>query len=178
MPIEGQPIGLRGILRPAVRVMKRSRPAACGPRLRRSERRASARTSTDRHDGVADNATRPGVENHGDINEAHGDGDVSDVGDPELIRPLTTLIFARLRKIGWSAIASAVSPHIADACAGTEIVFAHEALDLLVIDHEGTLLAKVGLHKSPTVAVPELSSRIALIAWAMAIKKKKSSGYN
>ena len=79
-----QPIGLRGILRPAVRVMKAAgrRPAVLDCGVQSGERQPDIDGSAD---GVADNATRPGVENHGDINEAHGDSDVSDVGDPELI---------------------------------------------------------------------------------------------
>ena len=69
---------------PAVRVMKAAgrRPAVLDCGVQSGERQPDIDGSAD---GVADNATRPGVENHGDINEAHGDSDVSDVGDPELI---------------------------------------------------------------------------------------------
>ena len=41
--------------------------------------------------------------------------------------------------------------HIPPAHTGLEIMFAHKALDLLVIDHD-PLLAKGGLYATPTVA--------------------------
>jgi long-chain acyl-CoA synthetase len=61
MPVEGQPIGLRGILRPAVRVMKAAgrRPAVLDCGVQSGERQPDIDGSAD---GVADNATRPGVD--------------------------------------------------------------------------------------------------------------------
>ena len=108
-------------------------------------------------DGVADNATRPGVENHGDINEAHGDSDVSDVGDPELIGAVDDPVLGQITEDRMVVVAVR-RRHISPTHAWLEIVFAHEALDLLVIDHEA-LLAKVGLHASPTVAFELVADR-------------------
>ena len=48
-------------------------------------------------DRIADDAARPGVEYHGDIDEADRDRDVGDVGDPQLIGAVDDHV---LRQIG------------------------------------------------------------------------------
>jgi hypothetical protein len=74
MPIEGLPIGLRGVLRAAVRGMKaagrRSAVLDCG--VQSGERQPDIDGSAD---GVANDPARPGVENHRDINEARRDSE-------------------------------------------------------------------------------------------------------
>ena len=47
-------------------------------------------------DGVADDAARPSVENHRDINEAGRDSDVGDVGDPELIGAIDDFVLGQI----------------------------------------------------------------------------------
>jgi hypothetical protein len=49
---------------------------------KRGQRETGIDTSTD---GIADHAPRPGVEHGREIDKASRDGDVGDVGDPELI---------------------------------------------------------------------------------------------
>jgi hypothetical protein len=101
-------------------------------------------------DGVADDAARPGVENHGDINEARRDSDVGDVGNPELIGAVDDFVLRQISEDRMVMVAVR-RRHIAPTHAGLKIVFAHEALDLLVIDCEA-LLAKGGLDAPPTIA--------------------------
>jgi hypothetical protein len=50
--------------------------------LERGDGMTGVETAADR---VADDAARPGVENDGEIDEAGGDGDVGQIGYPELI---------------------------------------------------------------------------------------------
>ncbi|MET4031027.1 hypothetical protein ABIC08_008797 [Bradyrhizobium sp. RT9b] len=53
-------------------------------------------------DGIAHDAPGPGIQNDGNIDEAADNGDVGDVGDPELVGPFRTMFLARFGKIGWS----------------------------------------------------------------------------
>ena len=156
MAVEGLPIGLRGILRAAIRVMKaagrRFAVLDCGVQSR--ERQPDIDGSAD---GVADDAARPGVENHRDVNEARRDCDVGDVGDPELIGAVDDLVLGQIAEDRMVVVA-VCRRHISPTHAWLEIVLAHEALDLLVIDHEA-LLAKGGLHASPTVAFERVADR-------------------
>ena len=69
MAVEGLPIGLRGILGAAIRVMKAAgrRSSVLDCSVQGGERQPNIDGSAD---GVADDAARPSIENHGDINEA------------------------------------------------------------------------------------------------------------
>ena len=49
-------------------------------------------------DGVADDAARPGVEDGRQIDEAGRDGDVGDVGDPELVRARRHYVLGQVRE--------------------------------------------------------------------------------
>ena len=51
-----------------------------------SERRKCQASIDTPADGVADDAARPGVEDGSEVDEAHRNGDVGDVGNPQLIR--------------------------------------------------------------------------------------------
>ena len=62
-------------------------------------------------DGVADNATRPGVENHGDIDEANRDSDVSDVGDPEPIGAVDDPVLRQIAEDRMVVIAVVVATY-------------------------------------------------------------------
>ena len=61
------------------------RLSALDCRPERRQRQAGVDASAD---GIADHAARPGIQDGCQIDEAggDGDGDVSDVGDPELVR--------------------------------------------------------------------------------------------
>ena len=75
---------LGSILRAAIGMMDAALgrlPAGDG----RSERREREPRIDAPADGVADHAARPGIENGCQIDEADRDGDVGDVGDPELV---------------------------------------------------------------------------------------------
>ena len=96
-------IDLRGILRPAIGMMNAAGGRRCDSdrRLQGGDRQAGVDRSADR---VADDLTRPGIEDGGDIDEAARDGDVGDVRDPELVGRSGTRSLARSGKIGpaWS----------------------------------------------------------------------------
>ena len=53
---------------------------------------------------IADDPTRPGVENHRDVDEARQDRDVGDVGHPELVRAVDLQVLGAIGKDGssWS----------------------------------------------------------------------------
>jgi hypothetical protein len=152
----GSPFAISPIQPETVRVMKAAGrgPAVLDCSVQGGERQPDIDGPAD---GVADNATRPGVENHGDINEARRDSDVGDVGDPELIGAVDDLVLGQIAEDRMVGVAVS-RRHISPTHTWLEIVFAHEALDLLVIDHEA-LLAKGGLHASPTVAFERVADR-------------------
>jgi hypothetical protein len=66
-------------------------------------------------DGVADDAARPGVEHHRDVNEARRDCDVGDVGDPELIGAVDDFVLCQISE-GRMVVRCPLAPHVADAC--------------------------------------------------------------
>ena len=49
-------------------------------------------------DGVADHAPRPSIENGRQIDEAGRDGDVGDVGDPQLVRAGRHYVLGQVRE--------------------------------------------------------------------------------
>ena len=61
----------------------------------RGERQASVDAGAD---GVADHTARPGIENGRQIDEARGDGDIRDVGNPELVGAGRHNVFRQVRK--------------------------------------------------------------------------------
>ena len=95
VPKQRLPIALRGILRPSVRVMnaawRRVSPLDCG--VQRGQRQADVDRAAD---GIADRSARPGVEDHRDVGEAFTDGDVRDVRDPELVRPINRQVLGAI----------------------------------------------------------------------------------
>ena len=53
-------------------------------------------------DRIAHDPARPGIEDDRDIDEADSDRDVGDVGDPELVRPVSRDVLGKVGKIGPS----------------------------------------------------------------------------
>jgi hypothetical protein len=106
------------------------------------------------------------------LNEARRDTDVGDVGDPELIGADDDFVLGQIAE-DWIVVVAVRRRHIPPTHAWLEIVFAHEAPDLLVIDHDA-LLAKGGLYAPPTVAFDSL--QMALIASKMAVSSGADTG--
>ena len=97
MSCEFGAVVLGSILRAAIGMMDAAlgRLPALDSRPERRQRQAGIDASTD---GIADHASRPGIENGGQIDEAGRDGDVSDVGDPELVRTRRQHVLGKVGK--------------------------------------------------------------------------------
>jgi hypothetical protein len=84
-------------LRAAIGVMDAPlRRLACGSR--RSECAESEPRVDASANRIADDAPRPGIENGRQIDEAHRNGDVGDVGDPELVGSCRHHVFRQVRE--------------------------------------------------------------------------------
>ena len=139
---------LRGVLRPAVGV----KDAAWGRAAQGDgalERRHGQPRVDAAAEGVADDPPRPGVEHDREIDEARGDRDIGDVGDPELVGTLHLEVLCDEREDRPVMIAVG-GAHEARPAAGTELMFLHQASDLLDIDHAAPV-AELGAD--PAVAV-------------------------
>ena len=95
MLLELGSVVLGSILRAAIGVMD-----APLRRLASGSRRSECGQSEPRVDvpanRIADDAPRPGIDNGRQIDEADRDGDVSDVGDPELVRSCRQNVFSQV----------------------------------------------------------------------------------
>jgi hypothetical protein len=70
---------------------RRSSPLSRG--VQRGQRQADVDRTTD---CIANGAARPDVEDHRNIGEALDDGDIGDVGDPELVRSVDDQVFGSI----------------------------------------------------------------------------------
>ena len=138
--VDGQQvaIALRCILRAAVGMMPAARRRLslldCGFQGR--HRQSGVDRATDR---TADDAARPGVEDHGDVDEADRDRDIGDVGDPQLVGSVDNDVCGPIGEDRLVVIAVGRCD-IASADSRLQSVLAHEAFDLLVIDEHALLL--------------------------------------
>jgi hypothetical protein len=147
------------VLRPAVgmehaagkRLAQRHRP------FERGDGMASVEAAADR---VADDAARPGVENDGEVDEAGGDGDVGQVGHPELVRTVNFEVTGdeRIDRSGVVAVGGAGET---PSSARGEVVLAHQPADFLGVD-DMTAVAELGTDAA--IAVAFASSVIARIS--------------
>ena len=97
---------------------------------------------------IADDAARPGVEDHGDVDEADRDRDIGDVGDPQPVRTVDDHVF---RPIGEDrlVVIAVGRCDIASADSRLQTVLAHEAFDLLVIDDHAPLSQGCANRRQP-----------------------------
>ena len=106
-------------------------------------------------EGVADDPPRPGVEDDREIDEAGGDGDVGDVGHPELVGAVDLEVLGDEREDRPVVIAVGGAGEARPA-PWIEGVLAASPSDLLGIDH----LAPVAqLGADPAVAVSSSKPR-------------------
>ena len=92
---------------------------------------------------------RPGVEDGGQIDEAAVDGDVGEVGDPQLVGPGGNDVPGPIGEDG--AAMTGVGGHDEAAFAlGQEAILAHQPLYPLAVDHQ-PVVAELGGH--PAVAI-------------------------
>ena len=87
----------RGVLRSAIGMMDTARrrlpPSDCRPQ--RCHRQARVDRAADR---IADDTAGPSIEDHGNVDEAGKDRDVSQIGDPKLFGPSIVIPFAKLER--------------------------------------------------------------------------------
>jgi hypothetical protein len=139
---------LRGVLRAAVRVEHAAgqRPAQRDCPLERGDGVSGVEAAADR---IADDAAGPGVEDHGDIDEAGGDRDVGQVGRPELVRAVD-LEVARDEREDRPVVVAVGGAGETPSSPRVEVVLAHQAADLLGIDD---MAAVAEFGADPAVAV-------------------------
>ena len=134
-------------MRPSVRVMnaawRRVSPLECG--VQGGQRQADVDRAAD---GISDRSARPSVEDHCDVGEVFKDGDIRDVRDPELVRPVNRQVLSAIGVDRLIVIAVGCR-HIAAASAGLEIVLAHQSPDLLVIDGQASMPNSARTRRQP-----------------------------
>src|SRR5882724_7086547 len=150
-------VALRSILRPAVGVMHASawRPSAFDRHLERRDRQAGIDRAAD---GVADNHPGPGVKDHGDIDEAACDRDVSDVGHPKLVGTVQRRHVASQVREDRAVMVTVGGGHEATPVLRLQTVLAHEAADLLVV-RDDALLPQGGLDTAPSIGFELVAGR-------------------
>jgi len=153
---QGVPIGQSGVLRTAIRVVDTTgrRLAALDCGLERGQRQADVDRAADR---IADCPTRPGVENDRDVSEAFDDGDIRDVCDPDLVRPVNC---QALGAIGMDrlVVVAVCRRHIAAPLARLQVMLAHQPPDLLVIDDHASM-PQLGANAPPAIEFEFLADR-------------------
>src|SRR6516164_9426052 len=153
---QGSPIGLSGVLRTAVGMVNaaglRFSALDCG--VERRERQADVDRAADR---IADRPARPGVENDRNVSKAIDDGDVGNVGDPELVWPVDPQILGAVG-INRLVMVAVGRGDIAPPPARLKVVLTHQPADLLVIDDHSSM-AQLGANASPAVGFKLLADR-------------------
>src|SRR5215813_10300211 len=97
-------VSLAGILRTSIRVMDTA-PGRL-PDSNSGLQCCNCQTCVDRAaDRISDHPARPGVENGSQIDEAGADGDVRDVGHPELVRTVHNPVAGEVREDGPVVVA-------------------------------------------------------------------------
>ena len=98
--------------------------------LERRERELGAHLPAD---GVADDPARPGIQDHGQIDEAGGDAKVGDVGDPQLIGAARRHVLGKIDEDRLVMVAVRGS-HEPTPRANLQALLAHDPSDPLAID--------------------------------------------
>src|SRR6266513_2438281 len=111
------------------------------------QRQARIDAPTDR---IANDTTRPGIEDYGKIYKAGCDRDVGDVGHPELVRPYRYDVLREVREYRTVMVAVG-GDHVAPLWLHCEAVLLHQPQDLLVVDDDPVLTQ---LCRYASVAVP------------------------
>lgn len=88
--------------------------------------------------GVAGDETRPGIKNDGDIDEARRQRHIGDVANPELVRAVQENISGQIRT-DRPAVTTVRRCYEAAPHLRLQIVLAHQAPDLLMIDDRALL---------------------------------------
>ena len=108
-------------------------------------------------DRVADDAARPSVENDRDIDEAGGDGDVSQVRHPELVGPVD-LEVPRDERVDRPVVVAVGGTGETTSSPWVEVVLTHQPADLLGID-DMAAVAELGVDTAIAVALELVGDR-------------------
>jgi hypothetical protein len=132
----------------------RRRVSSLDSRFQSRDRQPGVDRSTD---CIANDAARPSIEDHGDVDEAGCDRDIADVSDPQPVRSVEGHVF---RPIGIDRlIVVAVGRcDIAPTDSRLQTVLAHQAFDLLMIDDHPPM-SQLGANPPPAVAFKLIADR-------------------
>ena len=143
--------------RAAIRMVDAARRGP--PRSNGRFERRYGETRIDRSaDRIAHDPARPGIEDDRDIDEADSDRDVGDVGDPELVRPVSRDVLGKVGEDRPVMIAVSGGDE-ALAAPGLQVVFAHQTADLLAVDDDA-LVAQRGTDTAIAVGFELLTDRL------------------
>src|SRR5512132_3194329 len=122
--------------------------------LERGERQSGVDRFTN---GIADDTPRPGVEDHRQIDEADGDGDIGDVGHPQPVRSVDHHVLRQVGKdrLVMSAVGGRDEP---PAALRLQIMLAHDTADFLSVDDD-PLMPQLGADPPIAVAFELLADR-------------------
>src|SRR5215510_14772012 len=149
-------VSLAGILRSSIRVMDTA-PGRL-PGLNSGLQCCNCQTCVDRAaNRISDHPARPGVENGSQIDEAGADGDVRDVGHPELVRTVHNPVAGEVREDGPVVVAVGRG-HEPLTALGLQVVLTHETADLLGID-ENAAMAQLGANPAIAVGLELIADR-------------------
>src|SRR5262245_31885805 len=149
-------VSLTGILRTSIRVVDTA-PGRL-PGLNSGLQCCNCQTCVDRAaNRISDHPARPGVENGSQIDEAGADGDVRDVGHPELVRTVHNPVAGEVREDGPVVVAVGRG-HEPLTALGLQVVLTHETADLLGID-ENAAMAQLGANPAIAVGLELIADR-------------------
>ena len=132
-----------------------------GARIRRRLDRAWPRINAT-PESIADHTPRPRIENGGEINETRCYSDVSEVGNPELVRRGGRQILGQIGEDGPVVIAVG-RRHVASTGPHSQVVFLHQPHDLLVVDNNPCRM-ELGRYTPIAVGGPFGSDLLDLIS--------------
>jgi hypothetical protein len=107
-------------------------------------------------DGVADDAARPGVQDHRDVDEAGGDRDIGKVGNPQPIGAIDGDLLPPVAKDRLIVVAVR-RPHEPPARPRLEAVLTHQPADPLVVGHD-PLLAQRRSDAAPAIGLERVAN--------------------
>src|SRR5512132_2666283 len=108
-------------------------------------------------DGIADDAARPGIEDHRHIDEADGDGDIGDIGHPQPVRPVDNQVLGQIGKDRLVMVAVGGGDE-SPAALRLQIMLAHDTADFLGVDDD-PLMPQLGTDPPIAVAFELLADR-------------------
>src|SRR5438876_5474256 len=150
------PVNLRGILRSTIGMVHAAfrRLARPDGSFERGDREPGVDRAADR---IAHHATRPGVENRRQIDEAGRDRDIGDIRHPQLIRTVDDQIAGAIGKDRAVMIAIGRG-HVAAPALRQQVALAHQPPNLLMIDDDA-LMPEFGADTPITVSLELIADR-------------------